>query len=111
MHLAPRDQALLALLDRTPATATQICRASITFGDQPFRDERRARERLQALIQKQLVRAYSIGITGGGLAKYYKLTPEGYRVVHGHQAELPHRSFFSDLPPSRLLHTLELADV
>ena len=111
MHLAPRDQAILALLDRTPVTAAQICRASVTFGDQPFRDERRARERLQTLMKQQLVRTYSLGIIGGGLANYYKLTPEGYRMVHGHEAELPHRSYFGELAPSRLMHTLELSEV
>ena len=62
-------------------------------------------------MRQQLVRTYSLGIAGGGLANYYKPTPEGYRVVHGHEAELPHRSFFAELAPSRLMHTLELADV
>jgi hypothetical protein len=110
MPLAPRDLALLAFLDRTPATATQIVKVSVTFGKEPFRDERRVRERMQALARLGLVRSYSLAVTGGGLANYYKLTAEGYRIVHGADVALPHRSFFADLSPSRLMHTLELAD-
>ncbi len=110
MQLAPRDQALLTLLDRTPATAAQIVRASVAFGGEPFRDERRARERLQALARAKLVRDFSLAVAGGGLANYYKLAPEGYRLVRGPDATLPHRSFFAELPPSRLAHTLALAE-
>ena len=110
MHLAPRDQAVLMLLNRTPATTAQMVRASAAFAGEPFRDERRARERLQALAQAKLVRSYSLAVTGGGLANYYRLTPEGYRMVHGPEVPLPHRSFFAELPPSRMAHTLALAD-
>jgi hypothetical protein len=111
MHLAPRDQALLQFLDRTPATAQQILRASVTFAGEGFRDERRVRERLQTLANGRLVRSFTLAVTGGGLANYYKLTAEAYRLLHGPAAPLPHRSAFSELPPSRLLHTLELADL
>ena len=111
MSLAPRDLALLVLLDRTPATAAQIVKASITFGGEPFRNERRVRERMQALGRTGLVRAFTLAISGGGSANYYKLTAEGYRMVHGADALLPHRSFFAALAPARLMHTLELADL
>lgn len=111
MQLSPRDQALLQLLDRTPATAPQIRKASVTFSDDPFSNDRRVRERMQALIRTQLVRSFSLAVTGGGLANYYKLTPEGFRLLRGPDAALPHRSHFAALSPSQLLHTLELADV
>jgi hypothetical protein len=111
MHLAPRDQALLLLLDRTPATASQILKASAAFEGGPFRDERRTRERLQALVRGKLVNSYSLAVTGGGLANYYKLSTEAYRLLHGPDATLPHRSYFAALPLSRLLHSLGLADV
>jgi len=111
MHLAPRDQALLLLLDRTPATASQILKASATFEGGPFRDERRVRERMQALRRAKLTHSYSLAITGGGLANYYKLTAEAYRLLHGPDAIFPHRSYFAALPPSRLFHSLGLADV
>ena len=111
MPLAPRDLALLILLDRTPATAAQIARASVTFEGELFRDERRVRERMQALARTGLVKAHSLAVSGGGLANYYTLAPEGYRVVHGRDAALPHKSFFADLPLSRLMHSLDLAEV
>ena len=111
MPLSPRDQTLLQLLDRTPATAIQIRTASCTFPEHPFLSERRVRERMQALQKLKLVSSFSLAVSGGGLANYYKLAPEGYRMVHGGEAELPQRSFFAELPPSRLMHTLELADV
>jgi hypothetical protein len=103
--------ALLTLLDRTPATAAQIMKVSVSFGEDPFRNERRVRERMQALGKIGIVRAFSLSIAGGGAANYYKLTPEGFRIVHGSDTPLPHRSFFASLPPARLLHTQELADL
>lgn len=109
--MLPRDLAILSLLDKTPATTTQLVRASITFGSDPFTNERRARERMQALGGEKLVRPFSLGITGGGTANYYRLTAEGFRLLHGAETVLPHRSWFAELPPSRLMHTLELADV
>lgn len=110
MVLSPRDLALLQLLDRTPATAAHILKASVTFGQESFSNERRVRERTQSLVKMHLVRNFSLALSGGGLANYYRPAPEGYRVVHGPEAELPHRSFFASLPPSRLLHTMQLAD-
>lgn len=111
MHLAHRDLELLLLLYRTPATAAQILKASVAFSDEPFRDERRVRERLQSLASLKLVRSFPLAVSGGGLANYYRLTHEGYRVVRGADCELPHRSQFAELPPSWLMHSLQLADV
>jgi len=111
MNLVPRDQALLRLLEKTPATAAQILRASVSFDGDAFRDERRVRERLQTLARGKLIHAYPLAVAGGGLANYYKLTAEAYRVLHGPDATLPHRNFFAPLSPSRLFHTLGLADL
>jgi hypothetical protein len=65
---------------------------------------------MQALSRETIVRSFALAVSGGGLANYYKLTPEGFRIVHGPDAPLPHRSHFAALPPSRLSHTLSLAD-
>jgi hypothetical protein len=111
MQLSQRDRDLLLFLYRTPATAAQILKASVAFDEGEYRDERRVRERLQALAKQKLVRSFPLAISGGGLANYYRLTPEGYRVVKGEESELPHRSQFAELPPSRLMHSLQLADV
>lgn len=106
----PRDQAILLLLSRTPATKQLILRASRTFPGEPFRDERRVRERMHALAHAGLVRAW--GATAvGSIQHIYKLTPEGYRRLFDSDAELPHRSFFLEIAPSRFQHTLALAEV
>src|SRR4051794_33663971 len=82
VRLGKRDLALLALLDLTPATAVHIRKASVTFPGEPFRDERRARERLQALAHAGFVRIFPAASDGGGLMHYYRLTPAGYRTLH-----------------------------
>jgi hypothetical protein len=110
MQFSSRDLALLQLLSRTPVTAAMILKASVTFNGYPFGSERRVRERIQALSKAKLVSRFPLALTGGGLASYYKLTAEGYRVVRGPEAELPHKSFFGALAPSRLMHCLELAE-
>jgi hypothetical protein len=109
--LGARDQTLLRLLDYSPLTTGLILKASQTFVDGPFRDERRARERMQALSQAGLVRSWPLALPGGGVSNYYKLTPEGYRVVHGEVAPLPHGRYFAAIPLARLEHTQTLAEV
>ena len=58
-------------------------KASQTLSEGPFRDERRARERMQTLAEAGLVRSWPMLLPGGGVTNYYKLTPEGYRLLHG----------------------------
>ena len=79
--LSPRDLALLRFFDLTPATAPQLRKVSITFGDEPFRDERRVRERMQALAEANLIKSFPAAVPGGGLMSYYRLTYEGYRAA------------------------------
>lgn len=109
--LSKRDRGLLAFLEMTPATATQIRKASVTFGEDPFLDERRARERLQSLSDARLVRSWPAAVAGGGLRHYYRLSPEGYRMVHPDSADLPPRVTVSEIAPSRFLHAMATADV
>lgn len=111
LNLSPRDRDLLLLLDRTPATPRLIVKASRTIAGESFRDERRARERLQQLSRAGLVRTWAAGQPGGGIAKYYKLTVEGFRALRGAEAELPSRGYFGEIALSRWEHTLALAEV
>ena len=83
--VSTRDEALLRLLSRTPATKQLVLKASRTFPES-FADERRVRERLQTLSEAGLVRAFNATAVGG-LLNYYKLTPEGFR--HRHSAGHP----------------------
>jgi hypothetical protein len=109
--LSARDEDLLRLLDRTPLTTALILRASETFGGEPFRDERRVRERLQTLAAAGLVRAWPLSLSGGGSSNYYKLTAEGYRLLHGPQTPLPHHREFDAVRLARLQHTQTLAEI
>jgi len=75
-----------------------------------FRDERRVRERLQALADAGLVRNWPAAPPGGGLVSVYRLTLEGYRAAFPESAEAPPRSSLNAIAPSRVRHTLATAD-
>lgn len=105
-----RDLALLRLLDRTPVTSQLVLKASVAFADEPFRDERRVRERLQALAEHGFVRSFPIAQIAGGPLNWYKLTPAGWRMLSGTDSALPHRSFFEAIPPSRFEHVRIVAE-
>ena len=109
--LSGRDRSLLRLLGWTPATTTLLLRASTTFAGEPFHDERRLRERLQTLAGVGFIRAWSTAHAGGGLQNYYKLTPAGFQVLYGPDAELPPRAFFAEISPALFEHTLTLAEI
>jgi hypothetical protein len=109
--LSPRDRSLLRLLSWTPATTTLLSQASTTFDGGPFLDERRLRERLQALQGGGIVRSWPLAHAGGGLQNYYKLTPLGFQLLSGTEVPLPSRAFFAEISPSLLEHTFHLAEV
>jgi hypothetical protein len=110
ISISPRDRSLLRLLSWTPATTTLLLRASTTFDGEPFVDERRLRERLQAMSEAGVVRSWSLAHAGGGLQNYYKLTPLGFQLLSGAGVPLPSRAFFAEVAPSRLEHTFCLAE-
>ena len=111
VSLSARDFSLLQLLSWTPATAVLLLRASPSFEGQAFHDERRLRERLQTLSSAGLVRSWSTAHAGGGLQKYYKVTPLGFERIYGVEAQKPPRAFFIEISPSLFAHTLNLAAV
>ena len=111
VSLSPRDLSLLRLLSWAPATTVLLLRASDSFDGGPFLDERRLRERLQALSEAGIVRSWSTAHAGGGLQNYYKLTPLGFDLSQGSQAPRPPRAFFNDVSPSLFEHTFRLAEV
>ncbi len=108
--LSPRDLALLRLLDLTPATAVQIRKASVTFGGDPFRDERRVRERMQSLGDAGLVHSFPAAIPGGGVMLYYRLTQEGFRSAFQDAVDNPPRISLHEIAPSRLQHAMVTTD-
>src|SRR4051794_31918940 len=109
--LSPRDLSLLRLLSKTPATTSLLLRASATFDGGPFIDERRLRERLQTLRTAGMIRSWSTAHAGGGLQKYFKLTPLGFECAEGRETPRPSRVFFSEVSPSLFSHTFRLAEV
>ena len=109
--LSPRDIAILQLLNKTPATTDLILKASVTFPDEPFRDARRVREKLQTLVESNLVRAFPATQGVGGPVNWYKLTKDGFLVLHGSDRTLPHRSRFEAISPSRFAHTATTAEI
>lgn len=110
VSLSPRDLSLLRLLSWTPATTALLLRVSETFDGGKFSDERRLRERLQALSSTGIVRAWSTAQAGGGLQNYYKITPLGFGLCHGNESEQPPRAFFAEVSPSLFAHTFRLAE-
>lgn len=102
---------MLKLLSWTPATTALLVRASMAFDGGPFLEERRLRERLQALGDAGLVRTWSSAHSGGGLQNYYKLTVSGFQILYGADAAVPPRAFFSEISPALFEHTLTLAEV
>src|SRR6059058_3994305 len=111
VSLSPRDLSMLRLLSWTPATTALLLRASTTFEGGGFSDERRLRERLQTLAEAGIVRSWPMAQAGGGLQNYYKLTPLGYDLACGPEAERPSRAFFAEVSPSLVVHTFRLAEV
>ena len=109
--LSKRDLSLLALLEMTPATAVQIRNASVTFGNEPFRDERRVRERMQTLGDAGLVKSWPAEIAGGGMMHYYKLTVAGFQALHPDRQESSARPVVSEIAPSRFQHAIATATI
>src|SRR5438132_8126129 len=110
VNLSPRDTSLLRLLSWTPATTTLLQQASTTFEGEAFGDERRLRERLQALGSGGLVRSWPAAFRSGGLQNYYKLTPLGLETLEGTERPAPSRAFFAEVSPSLFVHTFRLAE-
>lgn len=108
--LSDRVLAMLRLLEMTPSTAPQIRLASVTFAAEPFRDERRVRERLQTLGRAGYTRTCSSSLFGGGTAHYYRLTAQGYHAIHPESSGVPPRLLATDIAPSRFNHAMATAD-
>ena len=115
--LTGRDQQTLRLLAWTPATAAMIVKASQTFAEcdqfpATFNDAGAVRERMRKLEAGGLLQSWPLPLaTGGRQMNYYKLTQDGFRVIHGADADLPPRAFFQPLAPSNVRHTVDLAEV
>ena len=110
-NIGPRDIEILTALDRTPLTPAQLCRISTTF-ILPFRDENNLRRRLRRLADAGLVRSWPYAIaTDGRSPQYFKVTRDGYRLLHGSDAVLPRHRHFEEIGHGHHHHTISLAEL
>ena len=109
--LSKRDLEILGLLEMTPATATHIHKASKTFVGEPFRDERRVRERMLTLTNAGFVQSFPAAVAGGGLRHYYRMTGSGFRMLHPEGDQHPPRTLVSEISPSQFDHAMTTAEV
>ncbi len=106
-------EALLRLLELTPATAADIHKASVSFGasGEPgqFADQRRVREKLESLVAVGLVVFYEYALGGRHTMKFYQLTRDGYRFLHNAEPPESYRRRFSDIAPTQREHAYDLS--
>ncbi len=107
--LTARDWDIFRALARCPLTVRQLQKISETFST-PFRGERRLQRRLHALAEAGMVRQWRYATSGPGVPCYYTLSPESYRLLHGHDEAIPSNRSFEALSSSRQAHTQALAD-
>ena len=109
--IGPRDIEILTAIDRFPMTPAQLCHLSQTF-ESPFQDENNLRRRLRVLTQANLVQSWPYAIAGDGRPpRYFKLTRDGYRMLHGTNAALPKRRYFQAIRPGHHHHTFSLSEL
>jgi len=106
-----RVRQLFAALERGPRTAMQLLKESETF-DEPYTNVNFLRRNLQKYAQARWIRSWRYATTDRGALNYYKLTREGFRILHQDDGTRePSASYFAEIPVSRQDHARSLADV
>ncbi len=102
-----RDDQILAALDLCPLEYKDLFSISETFS-QPFGSLDRVRRTLNRLAAVGQVRSWRYAITdsnGGAAPLYFKLTPAGYRTLHGDdKAVPPTKRYLQEISPGRHRH-------
>lgn len=102
-----RDDEILAALDVCPMQYRDLLAISETFS-RPFGSLDRVRRTLKRLEAARQVRSWRYATTGeGGGASplYFKLTPDGYRTLHGDDdAVPPTKRYLQETRPGRHRH-------
>jgi hypothetical protein len=104
VHVTSRDVEIFSALERCPLTVRQLRRLSVTFCV-AFGSDRRMQDRLAALTRSDLLHRFRYASMEGSGQFYYTLSPEGYRVLHGHDAQLPSPGMFRETGIARQHHT------
>jgi hypothetical protein len=105
-----RDQQIHEALALTPLDTQQLLRLSQTF-DQPFTSDRKLRERMQEHTAAGWLHTFTYATPTAGQLNYYRLSQDGFRLLHGPGGPLPKRSAFREVSPALQRHTRHLADV
>ena len=104
-----RDLEILAALDRVPLTIQQICELCKSFA-MPFNDKSNLRRRMRLLEQSGLVCSWPYAFaTEGRSPNYFRLSREGFLLIHGYDSKLPHRRNFEEIGHGRHQHTFALS--
>jgi hypothetical protein len=107
-----RDVELLTALVMSPLTVVQLLKLSRTFEAGAFPSVRTLLDRLQRLRLGGWVRRWPLAIArrGGGAPDYYKIAPQGLRLLYGENARPPTKQFFAEVAIARHHHTHALAE-
>lgn len=107
-----RDIDLLTALVMSPLTVGQLLKLSHTFAAGPFPSQRTLLDRLQRLRLGGWVRRWPLALArrGGGAPDYYKISPQGLRLLYGEEARPPTKQFFAEVAVARHHHLHSLAD-
>ncbi|HZZ26990.1 MAG TPA: replication-relaxation family protein [Pirellulales bacterium] len=107
-----RDFDLLTALVMSPLTLGQLLKLSQTFAAGPFRSQRSLLDRLQRLRLGGWVRRWPLALArrGGGAPDYYKISPQGLRLLYGEEARPPTKQFFAEVAVARHHHMYSLAE-
>jgi hypothetical protein len=110
-HLTDRDVEILQALDRCPLTVSQLLKLSCTFPGQPFTSIRSVQDRLQKLRNIGWLQSWPYAFPiRGGTPDYYRLTLQGFRLLHGEHAPPPAKRHFSEVSVARHHHSHGLAE-
>ena len=111
-HITPRDVDILTALDRTPLTVEQLLKLSQTFEHEPFYSIRSVQDRLNKLRQAGWLNSWPYARAARGTPPdYYKLTAEGYRILHGPESPAVGKRHFTENSVAHHHHTHALAEV
>lgn len=111
-QITSRDIEILASLDRTPLTVQQLLRLSETFQNEAFPSSRVVQRRLQQLRETGFVRSWPYARAERGTPPdYFRLTEQGFRLLHGPGIPVPKKRHFSEIGVALHHHTHSLAEV
>ena len=91
--------------------SVQLLKLSRTFPGQPFTSVRSVQDRLQKLRHVGWIQSWPYAFPiRGGTPDYYRLTLQGFRLLHGENAPPPAKRHFSEVSVARHHHTHGLAE-